>query len=45
MSPPHMSLVGNNLFLTLSWNHKLELSQEVMDANLLQHGKGGNLLK
>jgi len=35
----HMSLDGNNWFLTWRWDHRLELSQEVMDSDLLQHWK------
>ena len=36
---PHMSLDGTNWVLTRRWNQKIELSQEEMDNNLLQHGK------
>jgi len=38
---PHMSLDENIWFFTGRWDHKLELSQEVMDTHSLQHGNGG----
>jgi len=44
MSPLYVT-GWKQLFLTWRWNDKIELSQEVMDTHLLQHGKGGWFVK